>query len=247
MWGTLKEYVLRPSVAGGLVGLVNVGLLSGIGRAFYIYPEYRRSPSVVSSTIAAALFLLAAEGYVAEACRRTPEGKAAEKRARQEGSAIYKHLREVILRPGYLGGLAGVVNLGVFGTVGYYSYQNWDRSWDQRVVTGTTAALIALLAGEALAAEQYSKTPEGKEAQKKAKEEGSAAYKQLNNLVWRPGVMGGLVGLVNVGVLGTMAYCAYLDWDKPEWDKPTMAAVAAGLVTLWAGEGYIAERYYKTK
>ena len=87
---------------------MNIGLLTGAGRAFYLYPEYRHSPSVVSSTVAAAVFLAAAEGFAADHYHKTPEGKAAERRARKEGSAIYRQLHDIVLRPSYFGGLLGV-------------------------------------------------------------------------------------------------------------------------------------------
>jgi hypothetical protein len=87
---------------------VNVGLLSLAGRAFYVNPQFRRDPTVISSTAAVAVIIASAEGYLAERYHRTHEGKEAEKRARQEGSYIYRQFKEHVLRPGYLGGLVGV-------------------------------------------------------------------------------------------------------------------------------------------
>jgi hypothetical protein len=108
LWEVTKQYLLRPGVAGGLVGIVNVGLLAGATRAFYTQPDLRRNTTVISSTAAAALGLLAIEGYAAEQYRQTPRGQDEERRARKEGSAFYKHSKEAILRPGVLGGLVGV-------------------------------------------------------------------------------------------------------------------------------------------
>lgn len=41
--------------------------------------------------------------------------------------------------------LLRTVNVGVLGIVGYLAYTNWKRpSWDRRVVSATSAGLIAL-------------------------------------------------------------------------------------------------------
>lgn len=62
LWNVAKQYLLRPGVAGGLVGIVNLGLLGGASRAFYTQPELRNNTRVISTTIAAALGLIAVEG-----------------------------------------------------------------------------------------------------------------------------------------------------------------------------------------
>lgn len=63
---------------------------------------------MISSTAAAAFALLSVEGYAAEKYRQTQQGQAEARRAKQEGTLIYKHLREGILRPGVLGGVVGL-------------------------------------------------------------------------------------------------------------------------------------------
>lgn len=60
------------------------------------------------SATAAALTILGAEGYAAEKYRETPAGREEERRAKEEGTALYRTCREHILRPGVLGGLVGV-------------------------------------------------------------------------------------------------------------------------------------------
>ena len=57
---------------------------------------------------AGALVILGAEGVLAEAYRNTPQGREEERRAREEGAALYKHTREIILRPKVFGGLLGI-------------------------------------------------------------------------------------------------------------------------------------------
>lgn len=44
---------------------------------------------------------------------------------------------------------------------------------------------------------------------------------------------------VNVGVLGTLGYFSYLHWDEPIWDRRYLAAVTAGLLAFFAGEGCV--------
>jgi hypothetical protein len=85
---------------------VNIGLLAGASRAFYVNPQYRRDSVVISSTVAIAVTLLSAEGFAVEKYRQTPQGQAEEKRAK-EGTLIYKHAGEQILRRCVLGGLVG--------------------------------------------------------------------------------------------------------------------------------------------
>ncbi|KAL0580323.1 hypothetical protein V5O48_001660 [Marasmius crinis-equi] len=156
LWRVAKHYLLRPGVAGGLVGLVNLGLLAGASRSFYTQPHLRRDPKVLSSTIAGAFALLTLEGYAAEKYRETPRGQEEERRARREGAIIYRQLREHLLRPGVLGGLVGLVNAAILGTVGYFSYTNWDKpTWDRRIVSAVSVGLLTLWGGEGVIAERY--------------------------------------------------------------------------------------------
>ncbi|KAJ6475249.1 hypothetical protein C8R47DRAFT_1142771 [Mycena vitilis] len=148
LWDSAKHYLLRPGVAGGLIGLVNIGLLAGAARAFYVQPHYRRDTAVVSTAVASTLAILGVEGYAAEAYRKTAAGQEEERRAKEEGAAVYRLLREQILRPGTLGGLVGLINLGILGAIGYFSYENWDRSWDRRMVSAVSAGLLTLSVGE---------------------------------------------------------------------------------------------------
>ena len=145
---------------------MNIGLVSGTAYTFYTKPHLRRDTRAIASAAAGALTLLGAEGYAAEKYRETPRGQREAEKAKQEGAALYRVAREQILRPGVLGGLLGiceylstntralidclsVVNAGVLGTVGYFSYINWDRpSWDRRVVSAVTVGLLTLWTGE---------------------------------------------------------------------------------------------------
>ncbi|KAJ6557191.1 hypothetical protein B0H10DRAFT_2121020 [Mycena sp. CBHHK59/15] len=149
LWESAKYYLFRPGVAGGLIGLLNIGLMAGAARAFYVQPHYRRDTTVISSTVAATLAILSAEGYAAEAYRNTAAGQEEERRAKEEGAVLYRQAREHILRPGTLGGLVGVVNLAIIGAVSYFSYTNWDKpAWDRRVVSAVSAGLLTLWSGE---------------------------------------------------------------------------------------------------
>ena len=124
LWEVTKHYLLRPGVAGGLVGLgeaelfqismlvddfkVNIGLLSSVGYAFYTKPDIRRNISVIGSVAAGTLLLIGTESYAAEKYRETPRGRQEEQRAREEGMLLYKRFHEHIFRPGVLGGLVGL-------------------------------------------------------------------------------------------------------------------------------------------
>lgn len=127
IWDVTKQYLLRPGVAGGLIGLgaflrfieypspvltitliVNIGIIASVGRAYYTQPHLRRDTTIIGSTIAGALALLSVEGYAAEKYSQTPAGKEEARRAKEEGAALYKHAHEIVLRPGVLGGLVGL-------------------------------------------------------------------------------------------------------------------------------------------
>lgn len=156
LWKITKNYLFRPGVAGGIISLVNVGLLSSAGYLFYTKPSLRRNFTAISSAAAGALFLIGTEGYAAEKYRQTPIGRQEERRAREEGSVIYKQLREHVFRPSVLGGFVGLVNTAILGAVGYYSYANWHKSrWNRDIVTVVAFGLLTLWGGEGYLAERY--------------------------------------------------------------------------------------------
>lgn len=99
----MSLYTLRP--------VVNVGIVAGVGHAYYTQPHLRCDTTAIASTVAGALTLFSLEGYAAEKYRETPRGQAEERRAKQEGAIIYRHAREIVLRPGVLGGLVGLGEL----------------------------------------------------------------------------------------------------------------------------------------
>ncbi|EPQ57410.1 hypothetical protein GLOTRDRAFT_92447 [Gloeophyllum trabeum ATCC 11539] len=157
LWEVTKQTVLQPGVAGGLIGIANVGLISAVGYLYYTRPGLRRDTKVITSTVAGALALLGLEGYGAQAYRKTPKGQEEERRAREEGAVVYRYLKEHILRPGVLGGLVGLLNVGILGTVGYFGYTNWDRpQWDRRIVSSVSVGLLALWGGEGQAGDSDS-------------------------------------------------------------------------------------------
>ena len=92
---------------GGVLGVINVGLLGYAGYVFYNTPAYRKDYRVIGGAAGAGLALITAEGALADAYLSTEEGQAELRRAEQEGSALYRHTKEVVLRPGVLGGLLG--------------------------------------------------------------------------------------------------------------------------------------------
>lgn len=128
IWEVAKQYLLRPGVAGGLIGLgefprlrsadrasiyvlrlsVNVGIIAAVGHAYYTEPHLRRDTTTVGATALGTLTLLSVEGYAAERYRKTPRGQDEERKAKEEGALLYRHAREIVLRPGVLGGLVGL-------------------------------------------------------------------------------------------------------------------------------------------
>ena len=128
IWEVAKQYLLRPGIAGGLIGLgefprlrsadkapiyvlrlsVNVGIIATAGHAFYAEPHLRRDATTVGVTALGALTLLSIEGYAAERYRKTTRGQDEERKAKEEGALLYRYAREIVLRPGVLGGLVGL-------------------------------------------------------------------------------------------------------------------------------------------
>ncbi|PVF97486.1 hypothetical protein CPB86DRAFT_785788 [Serendipita vermifera] len=156
LWEVVKEKLFQPAVAGGLFSVVNLGVIGGLGYLFYTQPEYRSDYRVIGSSVAGTLLLLGAEGSMAEAYLQTEEGQREKRRAQEEGSALYRQTREVVLRPGVFGGILGAFNIGIIGGLGYLSYIHWnDPVWDRRYVTGITAGTAALFTAQGFLAEQY--------------------------------------------------------------------------------------------
>lgn len=135
------------------------------------------------------------------------------------------------------------MNVGVLGYASYALYTSPGLRRDTRVLTIGGVWLAALLGAEGFIAERYAQTPRGRDERARAEKEGAALYRQAREVVLRPGVLGGVVGLVNVGILGGVGYAAYTNWDAPRWDRRTVSAVTIGLLGLWGGEGFLAEKY----
>jgi len=87
--------------------VINVGLLGYAGYALYNTPAYRKDYRVIGGAAAAGLAIMSAEGALADAYLSTEEGQAELRRAEQEGSVLYRHTKEIVLRPGVFGGLLG--------------------------------------------------------------------------------------------------------------------------------------------
>ncbi|WVQ85945.1 hypothetical protein IAT38_008113 [Cryptococcus sp. DSM 104549] len=154
-WDKTKDVVLRPGTLGGLIGVVNVGILGTIGYFAYTKKDQRWDPKIVGGAVAGTLALFGAEGYVAESYLETPEGKQEAQRAKEEGSKLYLHAKEVILRPQVAGGLVGALNVAILGAVGYVSYKHWNERWDQRTVSAVAVGLLGLSGLEGYAGKVY--------------------------------------------------------------------------------------------
>ncbi|GAA6016189.1 hypothetical protein JCM10207_000426 [Rhodosporidiobolus poonsookiae] len=74
---------------------------------------------------------------------------------------------------------------------------------------------------------------DAKKLQRKASEvekEGRALAKQY------PYAASGIVGLVNLALIGVPAYYAYKNWHLPRWDRRLVSAVAVGLTAVFGAE-----------
>lgn len=165
--------------------------------------------------------------------------------AEEEGVHSWNVAKRYLLRPGVAGGLLGVVNLGLLSWAGYALYTKPGLRRDTRFLASATAAALTILGAEGYAAERYRETPAGREEEHKARAEGAALYRAARENLLRPGVLGGILGFLNTAILGTVGYFAYKHWDAPRWDRRIVSAVSVGILTLWTGEGYIAEQYRK--
>ncbi|RSH85310.1 hypothetical protein EHS25_005117 [Saitozyma podzolica] len=154
-WEKTKDVVLRPGTLGGLMGVVNVGLLGTIGYFAYTRKDQPWDRRIVGGAVAGTLALFGAEGYVAESYLQTPEGREEAERAKQEGSKLYLQAKEVILRPQVAGGLVGAFNLAIIGAVGYVSYRHWNQPWDRRIVSSVAVGLLGLSGLEGWAGKVY--------------------------------------------------------------------------------------------
>jgi len=167
-------------------------------------------------------------------------------RAENALEVYYERAKDLVLRPGALGGLMGVANVGLLSTIGYYAYTRRNVPWDRNYVGATAASVLALFGIEGVVADQFAQTPEGQEEIARAKEEGSKVYVNARELILRPGVAGGLLGAVNVAVLGAVGYLGYNNWDKRVWDRKIVAGIVSGLISLSAVEG-LAGNVWKQK
>jgi len=133
----VQEAVLRPTVAGGLVGIVNIGIIGCAGYAFYTEAHLRRNPRVLSATIAGTVALLGLEGYAIEKLSQDESHK-------HDSAVIAQYFRE---NPSKSWGLLGVLNIGVAGMTGYIMYENWEE-WDNKTICAFAGGIFTLWAGE---------------------------------------------------------------------------------------------------
>jgi len=124
-----KEVVLRPPVAGGLVGVVNLGLIGYTGYKFYSEPHLRNDHTFVSSTIAGAAIILGLEGYGAQTFAPV----------RAEEDVLIQYVRQ---NPKSTRTFFAVLNVGILGATGYVTYSKWNR-WDSRTFATLAAGLAS--------------------------------------------------------------------------------------------------------
>ncbi|KAI0793270.1 hypothetical protein C8Q75DRAFT_804087 [Abortiporus biennis] len=131
------------------------------------------------------------------------------------------------------------VNVGLLSGIGYTFYTRQSVRHDARALSiaiGGTAALFGTQ-GFLLDFFRRSSSPTTRGSSRE-RQGGLASIKEH---MLRPGVLGGLVGLVNAGILGGLGYIA-VSYDH-RWDRRSISSLAIALLALWAGEGVLAERY----
>jgi hypothetical protein len=151
-----------------------------------------------------------------------------------------------------------LVNIGLLGGVGYLLYTNPQYRSDYKVLGGTVAGGLVVLGIEGAVAESYLQTPEGQREKERAEQEGSKLFRQTKEIVLRPGVFGGILGVgtfisswiyictdcfsVNIGILGGLGYVGYTHWNEPVWDRRYVAGITAGTFALFAGQGLVFQK-----
>jgi len=89
---------------------------------------------------------------------------------------LFNRAREVVLRPQVSGGLLGAalihvaieltlvpVNLGVLGTLGYFTYRHWDSpNFTKKNISYATIGLITRFSGQGYVVEKYRQDHLGK-------------------------------------------------------------------------------------
>lgn len=87
------------------------------------------------------------------------------------------------------------MNVGLLGGLGYLLYTEPRYRSDYKVLGGVAAGGVVLLGLEGAVAESYLQTPEGQREKERAEQEGSKIYRQTKEVVLRPGVFGGILGV----------------------------------------------------
>ncbi|KAH7053037.1 hypothetical protein BKA62DRAFT_739020 [Auriculariales sp. MPI-PUGE-AT-0066] len=121
-----ETLLLRPGVAGGLLGLVNVGLLATASYSFYTDPALRRDRRAIGGTVVGAL------SYA-----KTEAGQREAQKAREEGAYVYRRAHDIVLV------LAQRWHLG---TIGYVFYSRPELRDDRRLIAGITTGVLTVFA-----------------------------------------------------------------------------------------------------
>jgi hypothetical protein len=91
------------------------------------------------------------------------------------------------------------VNIGVLGTLGYNIYKKpsliTEPRMNARPLAYISGGLITIFALEGFVADQYLETPQGQDELRRAEEEGHLLYNRTKEIVLRPKVAGGILGV----------------------------------------------------
>ena len=91
------------------------------------------------------------------------------------------------------------MNIGVLGTLGYNIYKKPSLITEPRMNTRPLAyisgGLITLFVLEGFTADKYLETPQGQDELRRAEEEGHLLYNRTKEIILRPKVAGGILGV----------------------------------------------------
>lgn len=139
------------------------------------------------------------------------------------------------------------MNIGVLGTLGYNIYRRPTLVTEPRMnikpLSYISVGLITLFTLEGFAADAYLDTPQGRDEARRVEEEGHYLYNRTKEVVLRPKVAGGILGVLNVAVLGTLGYGVYTHWDAPVFTRRTVSYVSVGLLSWFGLQGWAVEKY----
>jgi len=100
------------------------------------------------------------------------------------------------------------VNIGVLGALGYNIYKKPSLITEPRTnirpLAYISGGLITFFVLEGFIADKYLDTPQGQDELRRAEEEGHLIYNKTKEIILRPKVAGGILGVGELDSVGTL-------------------------------------------